>query len=515
MTSRRSAGLGAVDQLPSGKWRVRLPRDEYGRRQSKAFASEAEARSALNGAVAALAEAAAVPTGPVTLAEWGRRWLERRRTDGVHRGERVEGSLWRSHIALDPIAKLPVRDLTRRHIRDWLERTSKRPTKRRGKQFRGRCLSRTSLARVAEMLSSCLHAAVSEELLETNPCAGTTIPTTGPRTHDAWTFLTTEEIALVETAADVPLWARTIYVTAIYSGMRRGELWGLRWEDVRLDGPRPELTIRYSHGGPTKSGEPRTIPLLAPVIAALKAWVAVCPQSKEGYVFPSGRGKRRAVTDQGMWCPRSSGSGRTHRGYASLAGIKRPVRFHDLRHTCASHLVMGTWGTAWTLQQVAAYLGHSSTTITQRYAHLSQDHLHNVASVTHCAGSRPAVVIAKALETSAFMMSADVPDSGECVEPQRVETTNVLLGRDPGVTQAGAAFLARELLGLVTSGTPVPLETVHALAAAAVAETEIGRLAMRATAGGPTALRAAIELAGVVLLEGQARALPTTAKKSR
>ena len=69
-------------------------------------------------------------------------------------------------------------------------------------------------------------------------------------------------------------------------------------------------------------------------------------------------------------------------GWKVKAGIARRVRFHDLRHTCASHLVMGTWGQAWSLSEVAAMLGHSRTTTTEIYAHLSPDHLFRKAAQT-------------------------------------------------------------------------------------------------------------------------------------
>jgi integrase len=55
-----------------------------------------------------------------------------------------------------------------------------------------------------------------------------------------------------------------------------------------------------------------------------------------------------------------------------MAGITRRVRFHDLRHTCASSLVAGWWGRAWRLEEVKAILGHGSVTMTERYAHLAQ-----------------------------------------------------------------------------------------------------------------------------------------------
>lgn len=69
-------------------------------------------------------------------------------------------------------------------------------------------------------------------------------------------------------------------------------------------------------------------------------------------------------------------------GLKSRVGISRDVRFHDLRHTCASHLVMGTWGTTWTLEQIRELLGHSTIRVTERYAHLGIDSIHAKARET-------------------------------------------------------------------------------------------------------------------------------------
>jgi hypothetical protein len=69
-------------------------------------------------------------------------------------------------------------------------------------------------------------------------------------------------------------------------------------------------------------------------------------------------------------------------GIREQAGIERRVRFHDLRHTCAANLVSGSWGRAWRIEEVRAFLGHSSITTTEIYAHLAPDALHATARAT-------------------------------------------------------------------------------------------------------------------------------------
>ena len=136
-----------------------------------------------------------------------------------------------------------------------------------------------------------------------------------------------------------------------------------------------------SHDGPPKSGKVRRVPLLPEAIDALRAHLA-SKHAGRVLVFPGETGGRRCRSDDARWAPqtrRSTKNGApvyaTVNGYRLRAGLTRRVRFHDLRHTCASHLVMGTFGVTLTLQEVCAWLGHSSITVTERYAHLAPDRL--------------------------------------------------------------------------------------------------------------------------------------------
>ncbi|MFO0562456.1 MAG: tyrosine-type recombinase/integrase [Polyangiales bacterium] len=101
-------------------------------------------------------------------------------------------------------------------------------------------------------------------------------------------------------------------------------------------------------------------------------------------------------------------------GWKTKLGIERRVRFHDLRHTCASHLVMGAWGTQWTLQEVAAFLGHADTTVTEIYAYLSPDHLHRRADAT-------------------FQPPQSVVVESPLVPPGTSQTPGILLARPRGL----------------------------------------------------------------------------------
>ncbi len=216
---------------------------------------------------------------------------------------------------------------------------------------------------------------------------------------DAWTFLTVDEIGAVIQCAKLERARRDLFTVAIYTGLRRGELFALQWEDVHLEGDRARLVVRRGHTGPTKSGKAREVPLFAPAIAALaRIRDAALGRRRRvealagRLVFPGPDGAMYAEGYEAGWAdkrerrgPEGDDGKRTLRvtlGAKSIAGITRDVRFHDLRHTTASHLVMGTWGRRWTLEEVRTFLGHSTVRVTERYAHLAPDALHAAARET-------------------------------------------------------------------------------------------------------------------------------------
>ena len=134
--------------------------------------------------------------------------------------------------------------------------------------------------------------------------------------------------------------------------MRRGELFALTWRSVELQGGR--ITV---HGATAKSGRTRHLPLNSEALAVLHGWHDQSAD-KSGLVFPA---KSGAAFNN----VRRSWEG-VLRKDAEITGF----RWHDLRHTFASKLVMAGVD----LNTVRELLGHSDYAMTQRYAHFAPEH---------------------------------------------------------------------------------------------------------------------------------------------
>ncbi|WP_269764928.1 tyrosine-type recombinase/integrase [Burkholderia ubonensis] len=140
---------------------------------------------------------------------------------------------------------------------------------------------------------------------------------------------------------------------ALSTGCRKNELLALDW--VRVDFERSCLRLEVEH---TKNGKRRLVPLNQSALSALRDqrdWVMRNCEGSE-WVFPSRTGRHVQTLQKGFYAA------------CMRAGISN-FRIHDLRHTFASWLVME----GVSLYVVKDLLGHSSITVTERYAHLSPD----------------------------------------------------------------------------------------------------------------------------------------------
>lgn len=214
----------------------------------------------------------------------------------------------------------------------------------------GNTVSPATVNRALALLKTLFSKAVEWRRLEANPAAGVKKLKEPPCRE--W-ILTKDETRRLLEAASPEL--RPVLITALGTGMRKGEILALKWADVDL--VRGIITVSMS-----KSGKSRKIPISGAVAAALGA------VSRRGeYVFWNPETKTRIMD------VKTAFQAACRRAKKNPDDKKDPgivgVRFHDLRHTFA------TWWVAagGDLVALSKILGHASIQMTMRYAHATPE----------------------------------------------------------------------------------------------------------------------------------------------
>lgn len=211
------------------------------------------------------------------------------------------------------------------------------------KAMRKTHVSNGSVNRELACLKTIFNKSVLWGMASTNPVKGVRFFPEKRRLR----FLMPDEIQILLEACSDDF--RTIVLTALNTGMRRGEILNLTWDDVDLE--RRQLLVRDS-----KNGESRTVEMNDLLTETLKLHMSQ-QRPRPTNVFV-GRTGAPLTTIQ-----------HTFERTCQRAGLT-DLHFHDLRHTFASHLVMNGID----LTTVKELLGHKSIQMTLRYAHLSQPH---------------------------------------------------------------------------------------------------------------------------------------------
>ena len=305
-------------------------------------------------------------TRPPTLAAYLATWLERRRWQvrpHTLAGDEMMTRRW----VVPHLGERRLDELDRR----LLEATYARLLARGGMD--GRPLAPKSVRNVHTMLRSALRDAVELGLLDDNPVAAARPPRLDASATElgedpqVWTG---EQAAAFLTFVDDHPW-RALWHLAVGTGARRGELLGLRWQDVDLD--RGQVRIRRSlsvvRGDvrllPTKSARPRVLCIAESVVEAMARHRRACLRQRARTSIPPGRWDLVFTGDDGAHL----GPSRVSLAFVTLA-VASPsprIRFHDLRHTHASLLLaLGV-----PMKVVSERLGHRTIRMTMDvYGHL-------------------------------------------------------------------------------------------------------------------------------------------------
>lgn len=322
-------------------WYIRYY-DGDGKRRIKASkqATHGEARRMLLQIEAQIARGeagVAEPKSKMTLAELCVRFL-----DSAHPRAKCEKGYRRSASSglnriLPTIGTLRLDKLRRRDIEQARDKLSQR-------------YKPNTVRSALRPLGAALTWAVQQDLIAQSPM----YKIIRPRLEYSCERLTTEEAStlLAEGKRQAPksAAAHCLFIgvsLALRLGLRRGEVFGLRWEDVDMNGRR--LTVARSFDNLPKNGKARTLPIPSAFLADLERWCAVCPKSPK--VCPIGTNSRTGLAQ-----------------LLKAAGCKPLTRgWHGLRHTFASIFVEQS-GSILALKDM---LGHSSLAMSLVYSHLA------------------------------------------------------------------------------------------------------------------------------------------------
>jgi len=299
--------------------------------------------------------------GRVTLAAWAREW---QRTV-VHlrpRTRKIYDVNLRNHI-LPTLGDYELAKLTPSMLRAWLSDVAAKEGRR------GKRIAPGTVAQAYRTLNRVLVAAVNDELIGRNPLQGVKPPQVEAQ---PMRFLTHDDVATLATAVDGRY--RSLVYVAAYTGLRAGELIGLRRSQVDL--LRRTITVveqvqyidrHYLVSSPKSAAGRRSVAMPRLVADELEEHLRGLPASgPDALVFPAPEGGYLHLENfrKRVWQPA-----------VAQAGLA-PLRIHDLRHTCAS-LAIAAGADVKVLQRM---LGHASAALTlDRYGHLLPGQAESVA----------------------------------------------------------------------------------------------------------------------------------------
>ena len=361
------------------EFHVELPADETGKRRQESKGGYATAAEAAEGRALLLSrhKAGTLPAAEQrreTVYTYMERWYGTKVDSRALRASTARA--YRGHLdryLLPHLGNLRLDDLRASHV-EWMLREVRKAT-----EDNPRPVGPTTERRILATLRSAIRDAVRQGHLTHDHTAHVTVRKLEPTRVRPWSpdqfwgFHSALAAAEPDSAAARML---PIVEVATGTGLRLGEVLGLRWEDVDLDGgllavrqQAQQVGSSLMYGKPkTRSGEDRLVPLVG--------WVPETLRRLQGQQTAERQAWGEAWRDSGLVFTQPDGTGlvphSVSKAFSRLVVTHKmpPLTFHGLRHTCASVLL----GAGLPMPVVSRMLGHSSIGITvDTYGHLVMD----------------------------------------------------------------------------------------------------------------------------------------------
>lgn len=326
--------------------------DQHGQRQRHLMpkgATKAQSKDQLRACEEMVSKGTFLPAKEVPkFAEAAREWVEHKRLNL----RETTWEVYEGHI--------------RNHFHDLNDLKINRTTIAKVEKFitdrQAQGMNIGTLRKILVSLGQILSYAVRHKYIDHNPLREAERPreqANGREEGDKVVIITPTQITiLLEQVPDQKY--QTLFLMAIMTGARQGELLGLKWGDINWKNKQVYIQRTFNKGRfffPKTKGSRRHIDLSPVVVQELKRWRLACPTNDLDLVFPNEAGEPMNYSNmvQRYFLPT-----------LKAASLPR-VRFHDLRHTNASlRLENGE-----NIKYIQTQLGHASPTVTLNvYAHL-------------------------------------------------------------------------------------------------------------------------------------------------
>lgn len=366
MANKRPDGDGLVRKRSDGRWEARIVvgHKEDGKPiyRSVFAKTQRELMEKLHTSIETFRDVELSEDANLTLGQWLDRWLNDYMACTI-RESTLEGYRGMAENCIKPyLGDKKIGSVTTADVQKLYNHL--RENGRQEEHYeKGNALSDSYVRSVHMMLHQAMDTAVRERLIVKNPTNGTTVPKANYAPKQILTEGQLEKF--LDVVRQDPVWSDFFY-TELTTGLRRGEICGLKWQDFEEATGRLQIrrSVTCRKGGGVKIGETKTEtgvrtiqlpPSTAEILRERKKksysdWIFHNPTVPELPLSPSTAYDRLKVLLR----------------YAGLP----PIRFHDLRHTFATH-ALASGVDAKTLSEI---LGHTNASFTlDTYTHVTND----------------------------------------------------------------------------------------------------------------------------------------------
>lgn len=374
MAKRRPSGDGMVRKRDDGRWEGRIVVGHKNNGEPiyryVLAKTQSELTQKLHDKIEMYRDADLSEACNMTLGEWLDKWISEFMIFTVREGTLSAYKSLIEHQIKPYLGNRPLSALTTNEIQKFYNSVKKNGRVHADREH-GTELADSMVRKIHMLLHESLDTAMRQRLIVNNPTNGTTIP---KNNYPAKQILNDEQLErFMEVIKSDERWHDFFY-TELTTGLRRGEICGLRWED--FDEQNGKLKIRRSVGriknGVLPVGETKTETGMREILLPPSTTDLLIKRKENAvgnWIFPNFYRPEEPLNPQSAY---------THLKVLLKKAELPLIRFHDLRHTFATHAIAGGVDA----KTLSGILGHTNASFTlDTYTHVTTDMQKNVAKI--------------------------------------------------------------------------------------------------------------------------------------